>query len=93
MQEKLFHDRWQSMRVFCIDFIIYNIMYCLLIFDGYTHATVFFLFHGSLFHVTVFMMDAFGSVLLDEALSGRRARKARLAQASAEENQAPISEH
>lgn len=87
MQEKLFHDRSQSMRVFIIDFIIYNAMYCLLIFDGYTHATVFFVFHGSLFHVTIFMMDAFGSVLLDGVLSGRRAKKAK-----AEGNHAPIAE-
>lgn len=67
MQQKLFYDRHQSLRVILIDGIVYVTIYFFLIWSGFTYITVLLIFHGSMFHVTVFMLDAFLSVVVDWA--------------------------
>lgn len=74
MQEKMFHDRKQSLRVFAIDTIIYILIYTLMIVVGYLDSTVLILFHGSIFHIVVFQLDAFGPVLLDRCLQSYKQR-------------------
>jgi hypothetical protein len=74
MQEKLFHDRKQSLRVFLIDAVVYLAIYTLLVAVGYTDITVLILFHGSIFHIICFHLDAFGPVLLDRCVHRYRKR-------------------
>jgi hypothetical protein len=74
MQEKLFHDRKQSLRVFVIDSLVYVAIYALLIAVGYQDVTVLMIFHGSIFHIVTFHLDAFGPVFIDLVMNHWKAR-------------------